>query len=116
MMPGTTQLWQAGMDVMVVSPMAILNQVLKVQTLTFTQDRQSGTLTTLDLVVPWLLRDGVATAEAFPPPAATPPAPAETTTPPRTPAAGGGGQVRATWGRSPIRAPVANWVRLPGRR
>jgi hypothetical protein len=37
--------------------MAILNQVLKIQTATFTQDRSSGTLTTLELVPPWLLKD-----------------------------------------------------------
>jgi prophage tail gpP-like protein len=53
---GTT-LWHAGDDVYVQSPMAILNQVLKIQTATFTQDRESGTLTTLQLVPPWLLKD-----------------------------------------------------------
>ena len=61
MVPGTTQLWEAGDDVFVYSPMAILNQPMKIQTVTFTQDR-SGTKTTLDLVVPWLLRDKVQAA------------------------------------------------------
>jgi prophage tail gpP-like protein len=50
-------LWQPGMDVWVRSPMAMLDLVMKVQTVTFTQDRASGTLTTLDLVPPWLLKD-----------------------------------------------------------
>jgi prophage tail gpP-like protein len=50
-------LWHAGDDVLVKSPMAMLDQVLKIQTATFTQDRESGTLTTLDLVPPWLLKD-----------------------------------------------------------
>jgi prophage tail gpP-like protein len=50
-------LWHAGDDVHVKSPMAMLNQVLKIMTATFTQDRDSGTLTTLELVPPWLLKD-----------------------------------------------------------
>jgi prophage tail gpP-like protein len=50
-------LWAAGADVIVRSPMAMLDMVLKVQTATFTQDRNSGTLTMLDLVAPWLLKD-----------------------------------------------------------
>jgi prophage tail gpP-like protein len=55
--PNTRDLWRAGDNVFVKSPMAMLNQVMKIQTATFTQDSNSGTLTTLDLVVPWLLRD-----------------------------------------------------------
>ena len=31
--------------------------VLKIQALTFTQDRNEGTRTSLDLVAPWLLKD-----------------------------------------------------------
>jgi prophage tail gpP-like protein len=58
MRPGTGQLWQAGDNVSVYSPMAPLNnQTLKIATLTFRQDRQSGTTTQLDLVAPWLLND-----------------------------------------------------------
>jgi prophage tail gpP-like protein len=58
MRPGTNQLWRAGDNVSVWSPMAVINnQVLKIQTITFTQDRNAGTETTLDLVVPWLLND-----------------------------------------------------------
>lgn len=60
--PSTQNLWRAGDNVRVRSPMALLNQVMKIQTATFTQDRQSGTLTTLDCVVPWLLRDKIYTA------------------------------------------------------
>lgn len=52
-----TNLWQAGSDVFVNSPMAMLNMALKIQTVTFTQDDRGGTLTTLDLVAPWLLND-----------------------------------------------------------
>jgi prophage tail gpP-like protein len=51
------KLWQAGDDVHLKSPMLILDNVLKIQTATFTQDRESGTLTTLELVPPWLLKD-----------------------------------------------------------
>jgi prophage tail gpP-like protein len=55
---GSGKLWRPGDKVKVTSPMAMLDMVLKIQTVTFSQDEQSGTLTTLDLVVPWLLRDG----------------------------------------------------------
>src|SRR5262245_11937378 len=50
-------LWHGGDDVYVWSPMAPLDQVMKVETATFTQDRNSGTLTTLHLVLPWRLKD-----------------------------------------------------------
>jgi diketogulonate reductase-like aldo/keto reductase len=60
MRPGTNLLWRAGDNVTVWSPMAVLNnQTLKIQTVTFTQDRNAGTETTLDLVVPWLLNDKI---------------------------------------------------------
>jgi prophage tail gpP-like protein len=58
MMPGAKELWRAGTNVFVNSPMAILDQVMKIRTVTFSQD-QRGTLTTLDLVVPWLLKDAI---------------------------------------------------------
>jgi prophage tail gpP-like protein len=46
-------LWQAGDEVIVDSPMAMLyGQKLKVRTVTWTQDRQNGTQTTLQLVNP----------------------------------------------------------------
>jgi prophage tail gpP-like protein len=48
-------LWQAGADVMVQSPMAMLNMVLSIQTVTFTQDSGSGSLSTLVCVAPWRL-------------------------------------------------------------
>ena len=56
MMPGGG-LWRAGDLVAFVSPMTTLNMGLKIQNVTFTQDSQSGTLTTLELVAPWLLKD-----------------------------------------------------------
>jgi prophage tail gpP-like protein len=81
MMPGTTQLWTAGDNVFVNSPMAILDQAMAIRTATFTQD-QRGTLTTLDLVIPWLLRDKIpADVMNFPPDPSTQP------TPPREPPA-----------------------------
>jgi len=55
---GGSTLWLPGDKVTVDSPMAMfVNQELKIQSATFTQDRESGTLTLLELVAPWLLRD-----------------------------------------------------------
>jgi prophage tail gpP-like protein len=54
--PGGT-LWRAGEVVHVKSPMAMLDQALKIQTLVYAQDVNSGTTTTMDLVAPWLLKD-----------------------------------------------------------
>lgn len=51
-------LWEVGTSVWVDSPMALLNNKFSIQRVTFTQDRQSGSQTTLDLVQPWLLGDG----------------------------------------------------------
>ena len=50
-------LWYAGQNVFVDSPMAMLNMVLKVRTVTFEQNDRVGTQTTLELVAPWLLDD-----------------------------------------------------------
>jgi prophage tail gpP-like protein len=50
-------LWRCGDDVQVTSPMAMLNFVMKIQTLTFQQDNQGGTTTELELVMPWKLAD-----------------------------------------------------------
>jgi prophage tail gpP-like protein len=55
--PDNSGLWQAGDDVEVYSPSAMITQVMKIETLTFTQDSNQGTKTTLDLVVPWLLNN-----------------------------------------------------------
>jgi prophage tail gpP-like protein len=82
MMPGTNELWRAGSDVFVNSPMAILDQVMKIRTATFTQDSR-GTLTTLDLVIPWLLRDKAPGGPNFP----DDPAPTQTPIVPPTPPA-----------------------------
>lgn len=51
-----SSLWQAGDDVHVYSPMAMLKNSLSIQNATFTQDNSGGTQTTLDLVSPELLR------------------------------------------------------------
>ncbi|KYK50050.1 hypothetical protein A1D31_22320 [Bradyrhizobium liaoningense] len=54
-----SSLWHAGDDVSVYSPMAMLNNNLTAQNVTFTQDNNSGSITTLDLVSPNLLRSGL---------------------------------------------------------
>jgi hypothetical protein len=100
MVPGTTTLWRAGDNVFVNSPMAILDQAMTIRTATFTQDGR-GTLTTLDLVIPWLLRDKIPPGANFPddpaametptvpstapPEQTTPPPPPQTQTPVPTP-------------------------------
>src|SRR3954468_9618870 len=57
--PDNSKLWTPGDLVEVDSPMALIApvMVLAIQTVTFTQDRNQGTLTTLELVAPWLLND-----------------------------------------------------------
>ena len=50
-------LWRCGDNVSVTSPMAMLDFVMKIQTLTFQQDNQTGTTTVLELVMPWKLSD-----------------------------------------------------------
>ena len=79
-------LWQAGDEVAVFSPMAILyDQPLKIKSVTWTQDNVGGTETVLNLVTPRGL-NGMPIArnlaEANTKPAVTPPA----ATPPSTPA------------------------------
>jgi len=71
--PGTTSLWEAGQIVEVYSPMAPLNTPMKVRNVTFTQDRQSVTLTTLDLNIPWMLNDKITGVTGLIPPPGTPP-------------------------------------------
>jgi prophage tail gpP-like protein len=46
-------LWEAGKDVNFKSPMAMINDLLKIQVVTFTQDSKSGSLTTMLLVPHW---------------------------------------------------------------
>ena len=48
-------LWRAGDAVYVSSPMAMLDLPMSIQTVTYQQDSASGTTTTLELVLPWLL-------------------------------------------------------------
>ena len=55
--PGTHDLWRPGEKVFVNSPRAMLNQELSLRTVTFTQDNESGTQTTLDFVAPCQLND-----------------------------------------------------------
>jgi prophage tail gpP-like protein len=52
-------LWEAGQDVMVVSPMAMIRDVMKIKTATFAQDNNAGTTTTLECVAPWGLLDNI---------------------------------------------------------
>jgi prophage tail gpP-like protein len=62
-------LWQAGREVFVKSPMAMLNQVLTIDTVTFTQDSRSGSTTTLLCKLPWSLNATSGYASPTPPPA-----------------------------------------------
>ena len=55
--PSTNKLWEPGELIQVDSPMALLSQALKIEIATFTQDRNSGSLTTLELKAPWALND-----------------------------------------------------------
>ena len=48
-------LWWPGDEIKVYSPMAMLDDVLKIRTATFTQDSTSGTQTLLDMVLPGLI-------------------------------------------------------------
>ena len=80
------QLWTPGMDVYVDSPMAMLNMVMKIQCVTFEQDEQGGTHTTLQLVAPWgLLDDGDWNSGVPGAPQAPTPDPAATPAPTNTP-------------------------------
>jgi prophage tail gpP-like protein len=64
-------LWEPGLSVWVDSPMLMLNQKMSIQRCTFTQDRNSGSQTTLDLVTPGMLNDG-AIEGAYPQQSTTP--------------------------------------------
>ena len=71
---GGTALWKPLDEVFVRSPMAMLQQQLKIRTATFTQDNQNGTQTLLDLVVPGLLNGSPNLDASTPPPPTPPPA------------------------------------------
>jgi prophage tail gpP-like protein len=81
-------LWKPGDNVFVKSPMAMLNMTMKIQNVAFSQDNQNGTITTLDLVPPWLLKDRAnwnPNDPALPQgPAPATPSPSSTTPPPAT--------------------------------
>jgi prophage tail gpP-like protein len=66
-------LWEAGKNVNFNSRMAMIKQELAVQSVTFTQDNQQGSLTTLLLVAPWGLN---AQRGFLPPTSMQPPTPA----------------------------------------
>jgi prophage tail gpP-like protein len=53
------QLWSAGDDAYIYSPMAMLDGTMKIKTVTWTQDNNQGTQTTLELVAPWGLNDTI---------------------------------------------------------
>jgi prophage tail gpP-like protein len=50
-----SNLWEVGDTIWLDSPMCPVNQPMSIERLTFTQDRNSGSQTTLDLVLPWKL-------------------------------------------------------------
>src|SRR5262252_7610621 len=49
----TGKLWQVGTEVQLDSPMVPIDQLLSIETVTFTQDSTSGTRTSLHLIEPW---------------------------------------------------------------
>jgi prophage tail gpP-like protein len=56
--PDDGLLWNVGDKVTINSPMIpMINEPMSIQRVTFEQDRQGGTRTTLDLVMPWMLND-----------------------------------------------------------
>ena len=75
-------LWAAGQNVTVISPMAMLNMVMKIRTVTFEQNNSAGTTSTLECVAPWVLNDSAALNAGNPgAPQAPTPAPEGTPTP-----------------------------------
>lgn len=50
-------LYYPGMSLWVNSPMGPINQPMALQRVTFTQDRNNGSQSSLDLVLPWMLND-----------------------------------------------------------
>jgi len=55
--PLTGVRWDPGDDVHVYSPMAMLDMVMSIEAVTFTQDSRSGSLTVLKCVAPWNTND-----------------------------------------------------------
>jgi prophage tail gpP-like protein len=53
---GPRELWRIVSNVHVRSPMAMLDEVMTIQTVTFTQENGAGTMTNLECVPPFLLR------------------------------------------------------------
>lgn len=97
---GGTDLWRVGDNVFVNSPMAPLQQTMKINTATFTQDNQSGTQTQLELVLPWLLGDeGRFNVNDTNPPGNPKPVPPVAATPPRPPVPPPSSRTPPTFGR-----------------
>lgn len=77
--PGRRDIWRVRDNVHIYSPMALLQTgegrpvTMKIQNATFTQDDKSGTLTTLDLVMPELLNDQTPVDIGMPPQRQQPP-------------------------------------------
>ena len=77
--PGRRDIWRVRDNVLIYSPMALLQTAegrpvtMKIQNATFTQDDKSGTLTTLDLVLPELLNDRTPVDISMPPQRQQPP-------------------------------------------
>lgn len=71
---GDGKLWEPGKNVSVKSPMALLDMELTIQSVTYTQDDPSGTLTTLLCVAPWGLNSKSDFKVAGGGPGSTPPA------------------------------------------
>jgi prophage tail gpP-like protein len=63
---GGGDLWRKGKKVKVTSPMAMLDQELAIQQVTYTQDNQSGSLTTLVLVPPGMLAEAKGSVSGSP--------------------------------------------------
>jgi len=97
-------LWKVGDNVFVQSPMAMLSQTLKIQQATFMQDNKSGTTTTLDLVVPWLLGDRPGYNPGNP---TTPSPPGTATTAPAQPSSA---PVQGSSSKASVESPI-----IPGR-
>jgi prophage tail gpP-like protein len=63
---GGGELWEKGKKVKVTSPMAMLDDQLAIQQVTFTQDDRSGSLTTLVLVQPYKIQQAKGTLSGTP--------------------------------------------------
>jgi len=77
-------LWKVGKKVTVKSPMAMLDMEMGIQSVTFTQDNNTGTLTTLLCVAPWSLDLGIGFSRGGSPVALPPAAAQSNSSPPQS--------------------------------